>query len=131
VKRVGRRSAQQGAAAVEMAIILPFLVILLVGVTDVGWLIWKRIELQEAAQEGAIYFAYNPDDPAGARDRVKASTNADVKDTDFKNYPFCEDGGDETFFIELKHPLELVLTGRQVDVRVKVEGNILRPSGCP
>jgi hypothetical protein len=131
VRRAHRGSGERGAAAVEMAVILPFLLILLVGITDIGWLIWKRIELQEAVQEGAIYFSYNPSDASGARERVKEATNANIKNTEFKNFPFCEKKGDETFFIQLEHPLELVMTGRTVDVRVKVEGDILQQDGCP
>jgi Flp pilus assembly protein TadG len=48
-----RRRRERGAAAVEMAIVLPLLVLLLGGVIDFGWLFFNEIMLANAAREGA------------------------------------------------------------------------------
>jgi Flp pilus assembly protein TadG len=49
----GRRHRERGAAAVEMAIVLPLLVLMLGGIIDLGWLFYNEIMLANAAREGA------------------------------------------------------------------------------
>ena len=51
--RTTREGRQKGAAAVEFALILPVLLILLFGVIDFGVLFGQNISLQAAAREGA------------------------------------------------------------------------------
>lgn len=48
-----RKQRQRGAAAVEFAIILPVLLIMLLGVIDFGIFFGQNISLQSAAREGA------------------------------------------------------------------------------
>ncbi len=64
------RRDERGAALVEFAIMLPILIVLLFGVIDYGRLLYTRIALHEAVQEGSIYAATHPDDPNGTRLRV-------------------------------------------------------------
>lgn len=56
-----RRTArgQQGAAAVEMAIVLPLLLLLLFGLVDFGRMIQQQIQLTQAVREGARLGALN------------------------------------------------------------------------
>ena len=61
---------ERGAALVEFAIMLPILIVLLFGVIDYGRLLYTRITLHEAVQEGSIYAATHPDDPNGTRLRI-------------------------------------------------------------
>ncbi len=61
---------ERGAALVEFAIMLPILVVLLFGVIDYGRLLYTRITLHEAVQEGSIYAATHPYDPDGTRLRL-------------------------------------------------------------
>lgn len=50
---------QRGSASVETAVVLAlFLIPLLLGLTDVARLLFTRIALQEAAQQGAVYYAF-------------------------------------------------------------------------
>ena len=49
---------QRGAAAVEMAFTSIFLLILVTGIIDLGRGIFTNISIQEAAQEGALYGAF-------------------------------------------------------------------------
>lgn len=64
-----------GAAAVELALIAPFLLIGAVGVADVGLPIWRRMQVQSAAQAGAHFAATNGFDAAAISQAVAASTN--------------------------------------------------------
>jgi Flp pilus assembly protein TadG len=67
--------SEQGAAAVEMALVLPLLLVFLVGIGDVGWMMWQRIQLQEAVQEGSIYGIFHPDQPGDVVNRVVAASD--------------------------------------------------------
>jgi Flp pilus assembly protein TadG len=52
---VTERKRDRGAAAVEMAFMTMFLIILVTGIIDLGRAIYTNISVQEAAQEGAFY----------------------------------------------------------------------------
>lgn len=74
------RSAR-GQSLVELALVLPILLILLVGTIDVGRLLFASVAMEEAAQEGALYAAFEPSPSPTLEDavraRVQASSNAD------------------------------------------------------
>jgi hypothetical protein len=53
-------AGEKGAAAVEMAIVSMFLLVLLLGIVDVGRAITTNISLRDAVQEGAMYGAFTP-----------------------------------------------------------------------
>ena len=56
------RSAERGASAVEMAMVAPFLLILLLGIIEFGFVFGQYNEVRHAAREGARYAAVgNPD----------------------------------------------------------------------
>jgi Flp pilus assembly protein TadG len=65
---------EEGTAALEMAFMLLILVPVLLGVLNLGHALYVRVQVQEAAQEGAMYAVYAPDTPAATRTRVIAST---------------------------------------------------------
>ena len=50
-----RRSSQKGTSVVEFAIILPLLLLLLMGIIDLGALFWVNITMQHAVREGTRY----------------------------------------------------------------------------
>lgn len=52
-----RNRTERGAAAVEMAIVLPLLLLLLAGVIDLGRLMFSAAEVTNAAREGARMIA--------------------------------------------------------------------------
>ena len=64
---------QTGAAAVEFAILLPVLMLVVGGVVDFGRAFFTKIELANAAREGARAAVVGVD-PTGISDRVTAST---------------------------------------------------------
>lgn len=47
----GFSSRQRGASAVEMAVVAPFLILLLIGVVEASWLIARSIDVSQAARE--------------------------------------------------------------------------------
>ncbi len=60
-----KRKAQ---AAVELAVILPFLIIFIMGALDLGRAFQIKVALNSAAQQGATYLAYNSWDAVGEWD---------------------------------------------------------------
>lgn len=48
---------QKGIAAVEMALVLPFLLMLVLGLTQFGWLLLNSVSIVNAASESARFFA--------------------------------------------------------------------------
>jgi Flp pilus assembly protein TadG len=69
--RPRRAGNDRGAAAVEMAIVLPLLLLILFGIIDFGLMLNRQLLLTEAAREGARAAALDGSD-ATVRDRVEA-----------------------------------------------------------
>jgi Flp pilus assembly protein TadG len=61
---------------VEAALVLPVLLLLLVGLIDFGRAYYLSIEVQSAAEAGALYGAQNATDTAG----IQAAAQADAAD---------------------------------------------------
>jgi Flp pilus assembly protein TadG len=62
---MSRRSAR-GQSLVELALTLPLLLIILLGVVDLGRVYFSYMTVINAAREGARYGAANPNDSTGA-----------------------------------------------------------------
>lgn len=75
---VAKAAPEGGASLVEVALMLPFLGLLLLGVIDFGRAYYLSIEVQNAAEAGALYGSQNVTNITGMED---AATNdaADVK----------------------------------------------------
>src|ERR1041385_1438773 len=78
-KRRGRvlgRVVQQagGNAAIEMALIAPVLVLLLVGIADFGMAVYRKMQVQHAAQAGAEYAMVHGFDSAAITTTITAAT---------------------------------------------------------
>lgn len=58
-------SRERGASAVEMAMVAPFLLILLLGIVEFGFLFGEYNELRHAVREGARYAAVSEPDLTG------------------------------------------------------------------
>jgi hypothetical protein len=55
----------QGQGFLELALVLPFLLVVVFGVFDLGRVYFSTIMLTSAAREGARYLSVNPDDLEG------------------------------------------------------------------
>ncbi|MFB9234544.1 TadE/TadG family type IV pilus assembly protein [Plantactinospora siamensis] len=77
LNRTRHRTPDQGAAAVEMALVLPLLLLLIFGIIDFGRMLNAQLNATQAAHEGARAAAFGQD-PA---DRVAAIAGTDVQVT--------------------------------------------------
>lgn len=64
MRRIRRTAKDQGSAAVEFALVLPVLMLILFGIIDLGRMLNARITLSQAAHEGARAAAIAGDDVA-------------------------------------------------------------------
>lgn len=69
-----RSPRERGAALVEMAIVLPLLVMIIFGTIDFGWTFTRSLDVRHGSREGARLVAVNYN-PGGA---YTGSTQADV-----------------------------------------------------
>lgn len=83
LKKVFSMKKERGQALVEMSVSMTALLILLVGIADLGRAFFTYISLRDAAQEGALYATYAAVDCSGIEDRVRdhASVPVDLSDT--------------------------------------------------
>lgn len=65
-----RRDPDRGAAIVETAILVPFVLLLVMGLIDLGRAYSTQITLNNAVSEGALFAAQFPDDHTKTRQRV-------------------------------------------------------------
>lgn len=75
------RTNERGAAAVEFALILPLLLLLLFAIIDFGWVLSQQLAVTAGAREGARYYAIHHDDtpdPAGPTVQEAAEGRADA-----------------------------------------------------
>ena len=79
LRRIGRRS--DGAAAVEFGLLLPVLVIMLLGVAEIGRLLFHYHTIAQSVEDGARYLTRAPgaiDCPDGATWLATADGNGDT-----------------------------------------------------
>jgi Flp pilus assembly protein TadG len=68
----GTRISERGSSLVEMALIIPFLLLLVIGVIDFGRAYYDGIEVANAARAGAQYGLINPGDTSGMEAAAKS-----------------------------------------------------------
>lgn len=73
--RGARGRSEPGVALVEFSLILPLLLTLALGSVDLGRGLVSFVELEQAAQEGAIFGSFTPTDPVAIEDRVRTSAD--------------------------------------------------------
>ena len=65
----------RGQSLVEVALVLPVLLMLLLGLVDFGRVYYVTVSLYDAAEEGAVYAAAYPDDLSGIQLRAQEATS--------------------------------------------------------
>jgi Flp pilus assembly protein TadG len=73
--RFGRRPGDRGAAAVEFALVLPVLLLLIFGIVDFGRMLYTKITLTQAAQSAARATAILGDQDGEARKEATAAAS--------------------------------------------------------
>lgn len=125
------RNRERGAAVLEAAILLPLLIVLLFGIIDVGRLVFTKMTLHDAAQEGSIYGAYNPSDASNVQLRVvEAMDNLGLVTADV--VVECP-GGTDTIKVTVTKDVSMItpmFTGRTVTLTSTVEGDLLSDDSC-
>ncbi len=70
------RRRERGQALIEFAFVMPLLVLILMGVFDLGGAVYAFNVMASAAREGARYGIFNPSDSNGIQQQAKANTAA-------------------------------------------------------
>lgn len=83
----------RGAAAVEFALIIPVLSIVLLGVIDYGMVALEKMEMMSATRAGAQLAIADYSDTDAIKDIVVASTNLSISTSDVTTTQFCECAG--------------------------------------
>ena len=55
---------RRGTAALEFALAMPMLLVFLIGVTELGFALYESMQVQSAAEAGAVYASQHPTDTA-------------------------------------------------------------------
>lgn len=74
-----KRRAQKGQSIVEFSLLLPVLLIILLGLLDLGRVWHAVVTVNDCAGEGALYAAIRPDDLDGVRARAAAASSGLVQ----------------------------------------------------
>ena len=108
---------ERGQSLVEMAFSLIILLTLLAGAVDFGIALFSYVSIRDAAQEGALYGAINPDNTTEiiARVRTSSSSPVDLSDTskvtvaiNYSSANHCEGLGD-TVEVVVSYPYQLIM----------------------
>lgn len=79
LKSPAPRYREQGQSIVELTLMLPILMLLLLGIIDLGRVFYTYVTMTNAAREGARYGAVHPSDNTGIKNRViQEGTNTAV-----------------------------------------------------
>lgn len=74
MKRLRRlRKADRGANLVEFAMVMPFLLILLIGIVEFSWTLATNIDVKQGAREGARITAVNTPDTSSDPNKALAA----------------------------------------------------------
>jgi len=66
----------KGQSLVELALSFVVLMLLIAGSVEFGIIFFQKVQLQDAAQEGAIYGSMCPNDTVSIEDRVRFNSNS-------------------------------------------------------
>jgi Flp pilus assembly protein TadG len=69
---------KRGAAAVEFGFMIPLLSLMVVSVTDIGLSVYRKMQVENAAQAGAQYAITRGFDTSGVSSAVTSATNSAV-----------------------------------------------------
>ncbi len=83
-----RSSKERGQAMVEFALVLPIIILIVVGVVDLGRAIYAYSVISNAAREGARYASVDPTNTAEITTRTKALTSG-LEASHIRVFPSC------------------------------------------
>jgi Flp pilus assembly protein TadG len=80
----------KGVAAIEFAMVLPVLVLLLTGMVDYGMYIHKKMQLQELSRRAVEYVVQGGQESAVAANIIEASDLYDASSVTYSTETVCE-----------------------------------------
>jgi Flp pilus assembly protein TadG len=78
-----------GVAAVELSIIAPLLTLMMISVTDIGLGVYRKMQVEDAAQVGAQYAMRNGFDANAISNAVASATNSSAITASPAPVKFC------------------------------------------
>lgn len=107
-----RRSSDGGQAAVEVALVLPVVALLLLGVVQVALVVRDQVLVVHAAREAARAAAVDPS-PGAARRAALAATSLDGRRMQVEEQPAAGDGSRRlvTASVRYRSPTDAPLIG--------------------
>ena len=69
--KLNRPDSERGQSLVELAVSLPVIILLLLGTVDFAMAIFSYAIIRDAAQEGALYGSFNPDNKTEIESRAR------------------------------------------------------------
>jgi len=125
-----RARGERGAAMVELAIVLPVLLLLVFGIIEMGRLYNAQVTLTHAAREGIRYYAIHHD-PVGAENTaiIAASSNFDTAPMNIalSPTPDCDPGLPTTMTITYPFSMRIPFIGENI-VTITTQG-VMRCGG--
>lgn len=126
-RRIPDRS-ERGTSFVELAILLPFFILLILGTVDIGRGFSSYIGLTTAAREGARWLTLNPADANGAYSRIYQEagrvglTSDEVTVSILPHKSRYESGDEITVAVQYDHPLlfGFVPDTRRIPLNIRV-----------
>lgn len=86
------RRDDSGVSAVEFALVAPVLLICLVGIYDVGTMVYKRTDMHSALRSGTQYFMNGGDDLTKAEQIVAQAWTTKPDDVSIVGERYCQCG---------------------------------------
>ncbi|WP_229194777.1 TadE/TadG family type IV pilus assembly protein [Bradyrhizobium acaciae] len=80
---------RRGVAAIEFGIMIPLLSLMVVSVTDIGLALFRKMQVENAAQAGAQYAIVRGFDTTGVSNAVTAATNSTAITASPNPIQFC------------------------------------------
>jgi Flp pilus assembly protein TadG len=133
---VGAGAKMKGQALVELGITFVFLMYLLSGVAQIGIAFFQYVQLKDAAQEGALYASWCPDEDQ-IRQRIIGSSFQPV-DLNKANISLTGVGNPEgeavTVTVTYQHkifmPFMSLFFGDYITIKGEVTDTVLTVDGC-
>ncbi|MFJ8963442.1 TadE/TadG family type IV pilus assembly protein [Lentzea sp. NPDC102401] len=96
----------RGATAVEVALLMPIVLVLVMGIVDFGWAVRAQITLTQAAREGVRVAALGQPDPGGRA--VLAATGLDDVDVSVDACPAGGTPGEDSAEVVVTHTYDFI-----------------------
>lgn len=117
VTRADKRFTNQGQGFIELALLIPMLLVVVVGIFDLGRVYFSTIALVSAAREGARYLSVHPGDISNTPPFISTiyvaideAGNAGIPLTESQVTVSCTNSDDEPSECDGAHPAIVTVT---------------------